>query len=397
MTTLAFTKYTAFGNNFVVIDEVDGTVLPESHKPRFGYHATNPYFGVGCDNLLVVQACTPETLAEINAQNAYWDELPDANSAEYIFRMFEPNGEEALSCGNGLMSIARHLQLTHGVESARIMTQVPLKQPLVITIGANACDGTNWANMGGPRRMPEHLASSAIREPMDAEIDRVESLELAFRSHDLKAYTDDTTLPLSGYMVFTGEPHLVIFPDECFSNSMLSDAIFSAPSANDQPGRSIRNRLSVGSWLVRRIGAYLNDHYREHFPQGLSVNFARVNRDKGVIEYRCFERGINRETLACGTGAVAVAFVARRLGLIDDGVMRVLPNRCRWHEADAEIRVMQAPDAGWCLTGSPRKLFAGSFELAPVSTSSHLLADFGTDTLEQIDQEQQYLAVGGGG
>ena len=47
-------KYTSYGNNFVIVDETQGTILTESEKSRFAYPATNANFGVGADNFLVI-------------------------------------------------------------------------------------------------------------------------------------------------------------------------------------------------------------------------------------------------------------------------------------------------------------------------------------------------------
>jgi diaminopimelate epimerase len=51
------------------------------------------------------------------------------------------------------------------------------------------------------------------------------------------------------------------------------------------------------------------------FPEGVNVTFAAERADGGY-DQRTFERGVEAETRSCGTGAVAVAAVARRLGRV---------------------------------------------------------------------------------
>jgi diaminopimelate epimerase len=60
------------------------------------------------------------------------------------------------------------------------------------------------------------------------------------------------------------------------------------------------------------------------FPEGANVNVAAPRRGDGGFDQRTFERGVEGETRSCGTGAVAIAAVARRLGLADETV-RVSP------------------------------------------------------------------------
>jgi diaminopimelate epimerase len=45
--------------------------------------------------------------------------------------MFEPNNEEALCCGNGLMCIADYLHGHYRVDVVRIMTEIPFEHPRV--------------------------------------------------------------------------------------------------------------------------------------------------------------------------------------------------------------------------------------------------------------------------
>jgi len=80
----------------------------------------------------------------------------------------------------------------------------------------------------------------------------------------------------TGYLLNTGSPHLVIFTDELASLDVFAQ------------GRILRED--------------------KRFPGGTNVNFVLTGPDG--IEVRTYERGVENETLSCGTGVTASAIAA---------------------------------------------------------------------------------------
>jgi diaminopimelate epimerase len=63
--------------------------------------------------------------------------------------------------------------------------------------------------------------------------------------------------------------------------------------------------------MVQRLGAEVR-HHQLFAPQGTNVNFVQC-LGPGSIRVRTFERGVEGETLACGTGVTASALIASRV------------------------------------------------------------------------------------
>lgn len=64
-------------------------------------------------------------------------------------------------------------------------------------------------------------------------------------------------------------------------------------------------------------------HHKKFSPYGTNVDFIRV-LDKTSIKLRTYERGVEDETLACGTGAAASAIIAGcKFNLLDRNMLKV--------------------------------------------------------------------------
>ncbi len=65
-------------------------------------------------------------------------------------------------------------------------------------------------------------------------------------------------------------------------------------------------------------GKRIRSHKR-FSPAGVNANFVSV-QEGGAVAIRTFERGVEAETLACGTGAIAAAVILSRLGMVESPV-----------------------------------------------------------------------------
>ena len=56
-------------------------------------------------------------------------------------------------------------------------------------------------------------------------------------------------------------------------------------------------------------------------PEGVNVNF--VEEKDGIFHMRTYERGVEDETRACGTGAVSVAIASHQLGKLNENICHI--------------------------------------------------------------------------
>lgn len=67
---------------------------------------------------------------------------------------------------------------------------------------------------------------------------------------------------------------------------------------------------------LQELGLYLNHHQRDFFPLGINLNKAEVTSESKMT-ITTFERGVNRITEACGTGATSCVMLSKALGYLE--------------------------------------------------------------------------------
>ncbi len=78
-------------------------------------------------------------------------------------------------------------------------------------------------------------------------------------------------------------------------------------------------------------------------PEGTNVNFVEVRADG--LHVRTFEKGVEGETLACGTGLTACALAAYKAGVPSDNSYRLQCRRGDWLQVDFRSGAPSTPSA----------------------------------------------------
>jgi diaminopimelate epimerase len=217
------------------------------------------HFGIGADGLILVQ---------------------DSTIADLKMRIFNSDGSEAEVCGNGLRCFARYAmdkglirdrasRIEQGLYSLTIDTLSGVRKVKAYMSG----DKVNRIeiNMGLPQFQPEQI-------PVNVEVDIIPILGYPLAINGKQ---------LSLSLLSMGNPHAVSF--------------VSQPTADVQ---------------LAKIGPKVEGH--TIFPQQTNFEVARV-LSSGRIEARVWERGVG-ETLACGSGACAIAVAAQLLDYVEPQV-----------------------------------------------------------------------------
>ena len=142
---LAFTKMQGLGNDFVMIDAVRQPIQLTEDQVRY---LADRHFGVGCDQLLVVEpAQTP--------------------GVDFRYRIFNADGGEVEQCGNGARCFARFV-FDQGLTDKR---EIRVETKKGIIAPRLEADGNVTVDMGVPVLNPADVPfvsdSDAYVQPLD--------------------------------------------------------------------------------------------------------------------------------------------------------------------------------------------------------------------------------------
>jgi diaminopimelate epimerase len=174
---LRFTKMQGAGNDFVVIDATKNPVHLSHAQIQ---HIANRYFGIGCDQLLMVEST-------------------DTPGVDFRYRIFNADGGEVEQCGNGARCFVRFV-VDKGLTSKRDI-RVETASGIITLMLQD--DGQVTVNMGAPRFTPAQI-------PFEAEQQAV-SYELPLA---------DETITISA--VSMGNPHAVMLVDNVHTAEVAS-------------------------------------------------------------------------------------------------------------------------------------------------------------------------------
>ena len=189
----------------------------------------------------------------VGADGVLFLRRPEEPTNDMRMVLVQPDGGEAEMCGNGARCLVRY-----AVEEGYAQEDETVAVETLAGVREAVCDGDEV---------------------------RVEMGVPSFDADDVPARREVVREAIEGWEVTavdTGVPHAVTFVEDL-------DAV----DVNEK-APPVRNA--------------------DVFPEGANVNFVERDEDDVTFRVRTFERGVEAETLSCGTGAVAVAAVARRLG-----------------------------------------------------------------------------------
>jgi diaminopimelate epimerase len=221
--------------------------------------------------------------------------------ADFFMDYYNADGDAAEMCGNGIRCLAKYVadRELWSKEHMRVETRAGVRE-LQLFYADSGCVERVRVDMGPPILEPGLIpvkADDALHVPVAAD-----------------------GFVFDGASVSMGNPHVVLFVES------LEDVPFEA------------------------LGPRIEHH--ELFPAKVNVEFVQV-ASPGDVRVRVWERGVG-ETLACGSGACAVAVASSLRGLTERRVDVALPG--------GVLEIEWAPNDHVYLAGPAEEVFHGSLD-----------------------------------
>ncbi len=229
--------------------------------------------------------------------------IKPSNVADFEMEMYNADGSRGEMCGNGIRCVAKYVYDYGLTDKTRVS---------VGTLG-----GIKYLDLTveeGKVRLVRVDMGKPIFSPA-----RIPVIAKGERVVDEPIKVGDTTYRMT--CVSMGNPHAVVFVDD------------------------------VDGLPIEKIGPLFENH--ERFPRRVNTEFVKVI-DEGTALMRVWERG-SAETLACGTGACAVAVACSLNGLTGDEVTVKLLG------GDLQIQWDKEKDTVF-MTGPAEVVFDGTWE-----------------------------------
>jgi diaminopimelate epimerase len=280
---IAFTKFHGYGNDYLVISAEQLAATPAVGE--FARRICNRHYGAGADGIAVVS----------RSENS---------DADFLVRIFNPDGSEAGLSGNGTRCAAAYLYYRKLWDAAelRLTTRSGVKRYF---LRAETGPG-------------QYIFASELGKP------KLNSVSVPFLAETLLDQVVDYPLQVNGETIAItalqmGNPNCCIFVDD------FADL----------------------DW--RTIGRAIEIH--SQFPDRTNVTFVRV-QNRAEIELRIWERGVG-ETTASGTCSCAAAVASMVSNKTERQVAAVTPGgqvEIHWREDDEVV-----------ITGSAAVVYQGEW------------------------------------
>ncbi|KAK3016108.1 hypothetical protein RJ639_006352 [Escallonia herrerae] len=278
---LHFVKYHGLGNDFILVDNRD-SVEPRV-TPEQAVKLCDRNFGIGADGVIFV--------------------MPGVNGTDYAMRIFNSDGSEPEMCGNGVRCFAKFLTELNSLHGKQRIPYVLCKLSSIcfwfpfLTHMLQRLIDTVRVDMGEPI-----LRASDVPTKLPANQDQ----------SVVKSRLNVDGINWNVTCVSMGNPHCVTF------------------------GTEESQDLRVDELNLANIGPKFEHHMV--FPARTNTEFVQVYT-RSHLKMRVWERGAGA-TLACGTGACAVAVAAVLEGRADRTCTVDLPGgplEIEWSEEDNHV------------------------------------------------------------